>query len=83
MSTLESMYGRIHTKRQRSDGSGMEIIVVIPPNTTAAVQLPGAEWSQVPENGEPLEPSTGIRDIRQSDQGVSFSVGSGEYRFTY
>ncbi|CAM4296535.1 alpha-L-rhamnosidase [Paenibacillus endophyticus] len=81
--SLESMYGAIHAKWQRSDESGMRMTVVIPPNTTASLLLPGAKYAKVLENGEPLEQSTGIRDVRQSEQGVCLIAGSGKYRFTF
>ncbi|SDD04808.1 alpha-L-rhamnosidase [Paenibacillus sp. UNCCL117] len=80
---LESMYGRIHVKWHRSEQRRMDITVVIPPNATASIQLPGAQWNQVLENGETLEQAAGIGEIRQTEQGVALQAGSGEYRFTY
>jgi len=80
---LESMYGWIHAEWRQPSENVMEIMISIPPNTTASVLLPNARETNLRENGASLEQTTGISHIRQTESGVSLTLGSGTYSFTY
>ncbi|GFZ93227.1 alfa-L-rhamnosidase [Paenibacillus marchantiophytorum] len=81
--SLESMYGLIHSAWRRLEDQSMDIRVSIPPNTKASVHLPNAKETMLRENGMALEQTEGIQAINPTDLGVSLTLGSGTYRFTY
>ena len=81
---LESMYGLIHAEWHLTDSNtAMEIRIILPPNTTANVQLPNAQVASLLENGKAIEQATGISNTQQLDSAVSLTLGSGVYSFTY
>lgn len=81
---LESMYGLIHAEWHLTDSNtAMEIRIILPPNTTANVQLPNAQVASLLENGKAIEQATGISNTQQLDSAVSLTLGSGVYNFTY
>ncbi|QGQ95048.1 alpha-L-rhamnosidase [Paenibacillus psychroresistens] len=81
---LESMYGLIHTEWRRVDGAAaMEVRITLPANTTASVHLPDALLDKLFESGATLEKTTGVSTIEQLETGVSLTLGSGKYSFTY
>ncbi len=78
----ESVYGLIRSEWTRESGR-MHVNVIIPANTHATVNLPGAEVSQVLERGVPLAQAAGIAEASQVGQTTRLEVGSGAYRFEY
>lgn len=79
---LESMYGEIRSEWAIDSGK-IELVTVVPPNTSATVLLPDAALAGVLENGQPLQQARGIYSAEQLGQSVKITVGSGEYRFGY
>ena len=80
---FESMYGTTRSNWSRSEVGAMELLVEIPPNTTAEILLPGAGIGIVKEAGAELVKAAGITAIAQREDGVSMTAGSGVYRFTW
>jgi alpha-L-rhamnosidase len=80
---LESMYGRIHSEWRQMEQDTMDVRVVIPPNTTATVTLPGARENRLMENGSKFNKAVGISAVKETDTGVELTLGSGEYQFSY
>lgn len=79
---LESMYGEIRSEWTIDSGK-IELVTVVPPNTSATVLLPDAALAGVQENGQELQAVRGIHSAEQLGQSVKITVGSGEYRFGY
>lgn len=80
---LESLYGAIRSRWSRSEHGAMELLVDIPPNTTAELLLPNADIGKVQESGEALANARGVGAYEQREKDVSVGVGSGQYRFTW
>ncbi|MCC3374467.1 alpha-L-rhamnosidase [Cohnella sp. REN36] len=80
---LETMYGTVVSRWSRSEGGRMDVRIVIPPNTTAEIELPGAALAETRENGVILGTENGILSAEQAEGGVRLTAGSGHYRFTY
>ncbi len=80
---LNSIYGEIRSSWKRADNGAMELLVIIPPNTTADIVLPGANSSKVRESGATLEQADGLTAIEQRADSVSMKAGSGNYHFTW
>lgn len=79
---LESMYGTIRSEWTIHSGT-MELLAVVPPNSSATVYLPDAELVDVLENGLQLQQVRGIHSAEQVEPNVKVTLGSGEYRFHY
>lgn len=79
---LESMYGEIRSEWTIASGK-IELVTVVPPNTSATVHLPDAVLAGVLENGQELQQVRGIHAVEQLEQAVKITLGSGEYRFEY
>jgi alpha-L-rhamnosidase len=77
-----SPYGRISTEWSWN-GHTLELVVVVPPNTTASIRLPGARSSEVSESRRPLQSATGIAGAHQDGTDLIVEVGSGRYTFKY
>jgi alpha-L-rhamnosidase len=80
----ESMYGLIHAEWRRTEGTAAtEVRITLPPNTTASVHLPDAKEDLLRESGKAIGQAAGIGPVQQLDSGVSLTLGSGVYTFTY
>jgi alpha-L-rhamnosidase len=80
----ESMYGLIHAEWRRTEGDAItEVRITLPPNTTASIHLPDAQENLLRESGISIALTAGISSIQQLDSGVSLTLGSGVYCFTY
>ncbi|MFD0712838.1 family 78 glycoside hydrolase catalytic domain [Paenibacillus sp. GCM10027626] len=81
---LNSPYGRIESA-WRIDNGQVELSVIVPPNTSAEIVLPGARLLEVAEGGRLL--ADVLAEHRQTaaetTDGVRFLVGSGRYHFSY
>ncbi|GGF99150.1 family 78 glycoside hydrolase catalytic domain [Paenibacillus abyssi] len=80
---LQTLYGLVRSRWEKSDDGRMRIEVKIPPNTTAEIHLPGAALEAVTENGIKLSEAAGISSVTDMDTGVRVLVGSGEFQFAY
>ncbi|MET8174397.1 alpha-L-rhamnosidase [Streptomyces clavifer] len=70
---FDSRYGPV-TTRWRTDADGFALRVVLPPNTTAEVWVPG---------GDGRSSVQGSAEFLRTDEGCAvFAVGSGTHRFT-
>ncbi|MEZ2336239.1 family 78 glycoside hydrolase catalytic domain [Mucilaginibacter sp. RCC_168] len=76
--TFQSMYGQVLSGWETNNGT-MQVHVTIPPNTTADVTLPRAHAEEIKLDGKPIAPDT----AHAVDDGVTISVGSGDYIFSY
>ena len=65
------------------DGRTMALAVDIPPNSTATVELPGAQLADVTESGTPLTRAEGVSGPHQLEKDVVVQIGSGHYEFRY
>jgi alpha-L-rhamnosidase len=75
----ESVAGVIATATG-GDAEGLASLdLSTPANTIAEVALPLRDWR---EGGVALEDHPDIRDLCVQDDGITFAVGSGDYRFT-
>ncbi|WP_372637161.1 family 78 glycoside hydrolase catalytic domain [Cohnella sp.] len=80
---LETMYGEVRSYWKRTDNGGMELEATIPANTTAEIKLPNAKLETAKESGSRLEAAAGIASVRQEEDGVTLTVGSGRYSFSW
>jgi len=55
--------------------------VSIPPNTTAAVHIPGTDPAMIRESGRPATSSEGVKVLGTEGGAVVFEIGSGRYSF--
>jgi alpha-L-rhamnosidase len=77
-----SPYGEI-ALAWRIEGDAMQVEARIPPNSTAALRLPGARAGEVAEGGLPVERAQGLSGFQDRDGGMSLQLGSGSYVFRY
>jgi alpha-L-rhamnosidase len=78
----ETPYGKAASAWTIADGR-FELLVEVPPNTTATVRLPRAQLAGVTEGGKALADGNGITGRKQDGEVVVVEVGSGQYRFAY
>src|SRR5437870_2991280 len=78
----QTPYGKASSAWEIKDGEFF-LVVEIPPNTRAAVRLPGAQIANVKESGQSLVNGNGITSARQEGNAVIVEIGSGAYRFAY
>jgi hypothetical protein len=55
--------------------------VVVPPNTTATIDLPTGSQQSVTESGKPIAQSNGIEFWKFANSCASYHIGSGDYTF--
>lgn len=80
-SRYDSMYGDIISE-WTLEGKALDMQVVVPPNTTAVLKLPGVSGSSVKENGRSWTHSEGIELVSPKDHVTSFLLQPGVYRFS-
>ncbi len=71
----DSIRGRIESNWKKTD-AGIEFAIVIPPDTTARIELPAG---RITESGKPIVEQDGISILNPS--GNFISAGSGRYQF--
>ncbi|MCG6190553.1 glycoside hydrolase family 78 protein [Maribellus maritimus] len=76
----KSLYGNIESGWE-VEGNTLVYKVVIPANTSATVVLPGASLDNVTLNTQPLKATD--KKAEQVEKGVSLTLGSGTYQFSY
>ena len=72
--------GRVESSWKK-DGTGFELTVRIPANTTATVFLPARSREQLTESGRPVSEVQGVRYLRQEDTSLVLEVAPGHYTF--
>jgi alpha-L-rhamnosidase len=80
--TYQSPFGKIGIKWERDD-HWMQVEVCVPPNTSATLQLPGAQKEAIEEAGTSADSVEGVAEICGENGGIRLSIGSGQYRFRY
>jgi len=79
--SLESVYGTISVQWRKKDGK-LNLLLRIPPNTTAKIYLPAMTLQSVMENGRPLGEQKDIALSETKDKLVILETGSGVYQFS-
>jgi alpha-L-rhamnosidase len=78
----QSPYGEV-VSGWKVTGGTMTLEVVVPPNATASVHLPGASVGDVTEGAVPAAEAEGVSDVAQAEGEVTLKVGSGRYTFAW
>lgn len=79
--SLDSMYGRIESK-WKLENNRFALTVTIPANTEGIIRLPAQSVEDITEQGQTLSHVEGIREIRQEEEVVILTIGSGHYHFS-
>ncbi|GAA0610570.1 family 78 glycoside hydrolase catalytic domain [Kribbella sandramycini] len=74
-------YGEIRSHWTRLASGGVRLDVRVPGNTTATVRIPASAPALVTEGGGPLSSADQVRDVVDSGDTVTVTVGSGSYSF--
>ena len=77
----QSPFGKI-VCNWRKQGGKLVMDVIIPPNTTARVVVPGRSKPDIMESGRPLPSEAPVKCIEESVQATTWSVPSGHFVFT-
>ena len=80
--SYQSVYGEIVSGWELQQDT-MRIRAVIPPNTTASIQLPGAKFETILESNINIQTSPDIFSIIHDGENITLEVGSGSYVFEY
>ncbi len=78
--SYDSIGGKIVSEWKR-DGSSLTLHVVIPPNTTATIDVPTGSADSVTEGNGRAAQATGVTFVKQGDGAAIYQVGSGDYTF--
>jgi hypothetical protein len=76
----DSIRGQIVSEWKLSKNT-ITMHVVVPPNTTATIDIPVVNKDSVTEGGKPIVDSGGIAFLNFQDSHASYQVGSGDYTF--
>jgi hypothetical protein len=76
----DSAAGEIVSEWQRN-GSTLRLYVVIPPNSTAMIEVPAAGADSVKEGGLPAGQAPGLKFVQMNASAAEFEAGSGDYHF--
>jgi alpha-L-rhamnosidase len=79
--TYDSSYGPI-TSNWRVDGNSIKWYVVIPPNTTSLIYLPGGVATSILEGGKDIRQSAGVSLVLKDTRNAIYEAGAGSYTFT-
>lgn len=77
----QSVRGKIESNWSTVDGK-MDFEIVIPPGTTAVVELPRGEGNSITESGIAVEQIQEIEVLSPAQNSHRLSIGSGKYNFT-
>lgn len=79
--SLQTYYGTL-SSGWKLDGKRISMDVEIPANTTATVYIPADDFSQVTENGQPVNqfPNSKVTEFKTTY--TVLTLGSGQYHFT-
>ncbi|MBC8096030.1 MAG: family 78 glycoside hydrolase catalytic domain [Akkermansiaceae bacterium] len=78
--SYESVRGKIVSEWKITD-ENLTLHVVVPPNTTATIDVPTRRASSVTESGQPAASAKGVTFLRFKESFASYRVGSGDYTF--
>ena len=79
--TYDSSYGPI-TSNWKVDGNTIQWDVVIPPNTTGLIYLPGGVSARILEGGKDIRQSAGVSFVLRDSHNAIYEAGAGSYTFT-
>jgi alpha-L-rhamnosidase len=79
--TYDSSYGPI-TSNWKVDGNTIKWDVVIPPNTTGLLYLPGGFSARILEGGKDIRQSAGVSFVLRDSRNAIYEAGAGSYTFT-
>ncbi len=78
---FRSRYGGIRVAWENS-GEGITLTAIIPPNSSATVELPLLPGDAITESGQPVNTTTGgIQRVERSNSRIDIGLGSGNYLF--
>jgi alpha-L-rhamnosidase len=77
----DSSYGPI-VSGWKMDGNSVNWDVLIPPNTTGILYLPGDVTSRIQEGGKEIRQSPGLSFLLRDDRNAIYEAGAGSYHFT-
>jgi alpha-L-rhamnosidase len=77
---LRSMYGAIESE-WRIEGGTMYLDVLVPANTTAAIEIPTSDVAGITEGGAPVASAEGVRVVESKANSVTLEAGAGKYAF--
>lgn len=77
-----TLYGKISSRWKLENGL-FKLNVTIPANSTATIVLPKAQVAAIKESGKALSKLLPPEYIKQEQDNVSFTLGSGNYTFEY
>jgi hypothetical protein len=78
--SYNSSYGKI-VSDWRIAGGHFIWNIIVPPDTTATVYIPGNDPAGVTEGGKPASEARGLKYLRTEAGATVYEVGSGSYRF--
>jgi hypothetical protein len=78
--SYDSVRGKIVSEWKRAQNT-LTLHVVVPPNTTATIELPSGREQAVTESGKPVEKSAGITFLSFTNSRATYQVGAGDYLF--
>ncbi len=78
--TYDSSYGPI-TSNWKVDGNSVKWDVVIPPNTTSLIYLPGGLATRILEGGKDIRQSAGVSLVLNDSHSAIYEAGAGSYTF--
>jgi hypothetical protein len=78
--SYDSVRGKIVSEWKLAKNT-ITLHVVVPPNTTATIDIPAGNKNSVTENGRTIADSSGITFLQFQNIRASYLVGSGDYRF--
>jgi hypothetical protein len=78
--SYDSISGKIVSEWKR-DGQTVALHIVIPPNTTATIDLPVIDRKSVRESGQAIADSAAIKFVKSENGYALYQVGSGIYNF--
>jgi alpha-L-rhamnosidase len=79
--TYDSSYGPI-TSNWKFAGNSIQWDVVIPPNTTGLIYLPGGVATRILEGGKDIRQSAGVSLVLKDTRNAIYEAGAGSYTFT-
>ena len=78
--SYDSIHGKIVSEWKLAQHQ-ITLHVIVPPNTTATIDVPTSDGSSVIESGKSIEKSGGIAFFKFQNSVASYQVGSGDYLF--
>jgi hypothetical protein len=78
--SFDSAYGTIKSV-WRNDSSGFRLVIDVPVNTTAQVEIPAATASSVTDGDSPVAKANGVNGFSHANGVLTVTVGSGHYEF--